>query len=196
VKLLNYIVTPDFIPHSKFHRASWYHEPDRCEWYWCGLPRTKWHLDQDDDFYSTLDKPLIGVVKYLHDRGLATTPSCAGHIQDKSFYESRWDSLKSQEQRAKTSGIKLYNPETEHELSYKNPDYKLPWPRDKFVDIGMKHGKYGCLGIVAGKHKMPNVPGFIIKKDGLFVIYITKSDTADEITDKWNRFENMMRNKI
>ena len=197
MKLLNYIITPDFIPHTKFHRASWYHEPDQCEWYWCGLPRTKWHIDQDDSFYSTLDKPLVRVVKYLHDKGFHTTPTCAGHIQPESFYSKRWDSLKSQEHRAKTSGIDLHNPETDHTIHYKNPDYKLPWSKKQFVNTGMKHGKYGCLGILSKKKSVPtNIPRFAVKTDGPFTIYITKSESAEEIQDKWKQFTKTIMNSL
>lgn len=191
MKLLNYIITPDFIPHTKFHRASWYREPNQCEWYWCGIPRTKYHLDVDESFYETLDQPLVRIVKHLHDRGIATTPSCTGHIQNAEFYETRWDSLKEQEQRVHTTGITLHNPETDHQIKYKNLDYKLPWSKNKFVQYGMKHGKFGCLGIIPGKHKYPSkIPGFAVKKDGPFVIYLTKSESIPEIYEKWNDFSN------
>lgn len=187
-------MTPNFIPHTKFHRASWYNEPGQCEWYWYA-PRKSWKLDRSSEFYASLDEPLQDIVKILHRRGMYTTPSCAGHIQNIEFYENIWDTLKQQSQRIQNGGIQLVNPETKHSIHYNNPTYKLPWSKPTFTQIAMQHGPIGCLGIYSGKQNasLPDrVPGFIIKRDGAFTIYLTKSDSKPEIAEKWNQFKQLI----
>lgn len=184
-------MTPNFIPHTKFHRASWYNEPGQCDWYWYA-PRKSWKLNRDKNFYDSLDLQLVDIVKMLHARGMLTTPSCTGHVRDESYYSDIWNSLKQQESRIQKNGIQLVNPENNHAVQYKDSAYKLPWSEQKFVSTGMKHGPIGCLGVHPGKHRnqLPDrVPGFITKQDGAFTIYLTKSDSADEIAEKWNQFK-------
>jgi hypothetical protein len=187
-------MTPDFIPHTRFHHASWYNEPGQCDWYWYA-PRKSWKLNRDESFYASLDSELKDIVKMIHSKGMLTTPSCAGHVRDKSYYSDIWKSLKQQESRIQKNGIQLVNPETQHSIQYKDPTYHVPWSEKHFVKIGSKHGKIGCLGIHPGKHAnmLPKrVPGFITKQDGPFTIYLTKSDTADEIAEKWNQFKHLI----
>lgn len=188
-------MTPDFIPHTKFHRASWYNEPGQCEWYWY-TPRKSWKLNTDKTFYDSLDQELTDIVKQLHKQGMLTTPSCAGHDRADSHYENIWDSLNKQKQRIRKSGIQLVNPETNHMLQYKDPTYELPWSKKRFVDIATKHGSIGCLGIHPGKHQnmLPDkVPGFIKKQDGPFTIYLTRSADAADIAKKWNMFKQKIK---
>lgn len=187
-------MTPNFIPHTKFHRASWYHEPGQCEWYWY-TPRKSWKLDRSDSFYNSLDAPLHDIVKLLHKRGIYTTPSCAGHVQDSIFYENIWDTLNQQSKRIRSGGIQLVDPETKHSIQYNDPTYKLPWNKRKFVRIALQHGTIGCLGVYTKNQniQLPDrIPGFITKQDGLFTIYLTKSDSQSEIAEKWNRFKQMI----
>ena len=188
-----HILSPDFIPHNRFHLASWYKEMNGCEWYWSGGPRSEWGFPFNQDFYNTLDPELKTVVKKLHESGIVTTPSCAGHIVEDGYYGNKWEELKEQEERVNGKGIILIDPETSRFTTYKNPKYRVLWSKDQFIEAGQKHGKIGCLGIIPGirRHHIPNnIDGFEKREDGKFLIFTTQSDSKKEIEEKWNHFSN------
>lgn len=189
----SHILSPDFIPHNRFHLASWYKEGERCGWYWSGGPRSEWGLPFDQGFYSTLDPELKRVVQKLHESGIVTTPSCVGHIVEDNYYGNKWEELKEQEKRINGEGIKLIDPETSRFTIYRNPRYRVPWDKEQFIESGQKHGKIGCIGIIPGikRSKIPiNIDGFEKREDGKFLIFTTRSDSKKEIKEKWDHFSN------
>lgn len=171
--------------------ASWYRELDGCEWYWAGGPRSEWDLPSNKDFYETLDPQLKKVVKKLHGSGIVTTPSCAGHVVEDDYYGQKWEELKNQEERVRAKGIILIDPESSRFTTYKNPNYKIPWNKNHFIETGQSHGKIGCIGIIPGRNKsiLPNrIDGFERRDDGIFSIFTTESRSEKEINEKWNHF--------
>lgn len=190
------ILSPDFIPHSRFHHASWYQEKDGPKWYWNGIPRISHTLPRSENFYKTLDPEFVNVVKGLHQAGIPTTPSCTGHIAEPDFYSQTWDELKDQESRIKGKGIVLQDPETEHQSVYRYQNFSLPWNKDEFIGRGMAHQKKGCLGVCPSSRYVQafdvKIPGFETRRDNNTIVYLTESRTQDEIKEKWNILENYL----
>lgn len=190
------ILNLDFIPHSRFHHTSWYREIGGARWYWYGIPRVYNRLPSSLDFYETLDTELLGIVKKLHQYGIPTTPSCAGHISSSDFHQKIWDELKEQESRIRKNGIILEDPETNQKVEYKHKNFNLPWSKDEFVKIGRTHQKKGCLGVCPPQRYINEfnikIPGFLTKKDNTTIIYLSESETKSEIEKKWSTLENYL----
>lgn len=190
------ILSPDFIPHSRFHHASWYQEKDGPVWYWNGIPRISHVIPKSQKFYDTLDPELSGVVKGLHQAGIPTTPSCAGHIADPGFYSKTWDELKDQEKRVRGRGVILEDPETGHQTPYRYQNFTLPWSKDEFIGRGVQHQKKGCLGVVPPSRFVQafdiKIPGFETRRDNNTIVYLTESRSKEEISEKWNLLESYL----
>lgn len=195
------IVTPDFIPHKHFHKGSWLIEKDNPNWYYF-YPKRKNNFNYEKNFYQTLDEPLKKVVKYLHQIGLNTTPSCAGHFYPERSFENIYDQLDNQRKKIQNKGLILQNPETGEFYRYRNEDYVLPWDKDYFVNRAEDYQSNGCLGIKSpNKNTTLHLTDKPIKefktlydKNNNVIIFLTKSDSVKDRNDKWDYFTEKMMN--
>lgn len=197
------MVTPDFIPHKHFHKGSWLIEKGCPDWYYF-YPKRNNQFNYNKNFYSTLDKPLTDVVKYLHSINLNTTPSCAGHFYPEKSFENIYDKLKKQKNKIKGQGLILQNPETGEFYKYRNSDYDLPWDRDTFLEKSEDYQTKGCIGIKCPNKFITNalmnnpIDGFrnLLDNKNNVVIFLTKSKNGEERDQKWNHFTNEIKSLL
>ena len=190
------MITPDFIPHNKFHLGSWLIEKNNPSWYYFYPKKSLNKFNYDKNFYSTLDNPLKNVVKFLHQNKIDTTPSCSGHFYPKDIFKKTFDSLKSAEKNIKGKGLILQNPETGEFYKYRNEDYVLPWGKDEFTDRALIHQRKGCLGIkpknndILNHFKKSPIKGFktFYDPNHKIIIFVTDSNSPEEINEKWGYF--------
>lgn len=197
-------ITPDFIPHNKFHLGSWLIEKDNPSWYYFLPKRDLKNIFYGKNFYDTLDKPLKTVVKFLHKNNINTTPSCTGHFYPKKVFEKTFDSLNQASNTIKNKGLILQNPETGEFYKYRDSDYVLPWNKNDFVGEALSHQTKGCLGIKPNNSEISNlfikrpIKGFKTFHDPnhKIIIFVTKSNSPEEKNDKWEYFTEKIINSI
>jgi len=195
-------ITPDFIPHKKFHLGSWLIEKDNPSWYYFLPKRNIKNYTYDENFYDSLDSPLKNVVKFLHKKNIDTTPSCTGHFYPKKVFDKTYDSLSDASKKIKGKGLILQNPETGEFYRYRDSDYVLPWDKNEFVNRALIHQTKGCLGVKPKdinmvKHfvKSP-IKGFKTYYDPNhnIVIFVTTSTSNEEKNNKWEYFTDKVFN--
>ena len=146
-------ITPNFIPHDQFHKGSWLLPIDRPNWYYFKKQKNG-NTISNNDFTTSVDGPLRELVKYLHKRGIKTTPSCSGHhIHEKNF-EKIYSSLKEDKRDIRNEGLVLKDCETGKIYIYMNKNYLLPWSKKIFLKIVMLYQKEGVIGIKLRNKKL------------------------------------------
>lgn len=189
-------LNPDFIPHDKFHKGYWLKSP-KCDWFFfMGKPR-KYEIPSSDNFYSTLDEGLKDLVKYLHEKGIPTTPSCTGHIQNEKKYLEIFDSLSNISKIIKDKGITLSNPETSKKIFYKNPKFSLPFSRDEFLEKINEYQKWGVLGMVNKNDLYEKLKDVLpVNKVDNLVLILTKGDNQEKINKNWSEITKKIKKTI
>lgn len=190
-------ITPDFIPHNKFHNGRWLLPLERPYWYYFKEERNK-NLISNKDFLKSVDKPLKELVKYLHKKGIKTTPSCAGHHISEKNFEKIYDSLKKDKKDIGNNGLMLEDCETGKIYIYKNKNYHLPWSKKFFLNEVMEYQKQGVIGIKLKNKKLRkevlkiNIPDVKIKeKDAVLFIY-TKDKNGNNLS-KWKKITKKVK---
>lgn len=191
--------SPDFIPHESFHKFSWV-KPQESEWYYSIERTTPIEIPKTRKFYDTLDDELREGVKILHRKGIPTTPSCAGHFNPDSFYNKIYKSLCTEEEEIRGKGIRMKDPETNKSYEYKDPNYRIPWDSNSFLEIAKEHGKKGIIGIVDPSSEIQRVlmespeRGCQITKNGNLTFYITSPKNEKELKSSWEYFNESIKN--
>jgi len=161
-------ITPEFIPHSKFHEGKWLLSVDRPEWYYF-MKKKNTNVISNESFIESVDEPLKELVRFLHKKGIRTTPSCAGHFISDRNLESIYDSLVADEVQIKNNGIKLKDIETGKTVVFKNEKYHVPWSRNLFIKKLASYQQHGVIGIRTGRNKKLKQSLLKIKADGATV---------------------------
>ena len=143
-------ISPDLIPHTQFHKGIWLLSPSRPHWYYFMKKATP-HEVSNNDFLESVDKPLRELVKFLHHKGIKTTPSCAGHHKSEKNFEKIYDALKSDKSHIRNGGLKLKDIETGEFYLYCDKKYVLPWNRETFLHDVLSYQRNGIIGIIIGK---------------------------------------------
>jgi hypothetical protein len=171
-------ITPDFIPHHKFHEGSWLLPVEKPDWYYFKKGENKNHIS-NKNFIKTVDRPLKELVTYLHSKGIRTTPSCAGHHFAERKFEKVYDALRRDKKRIRNGGLLLKDSETGKMYVYKDEEYNLPWTKRTFLKTMMSYQKQGVIGIRLRNKKLrqrllqleiPNVK--ITEKNSLLLIMV------------------------
>lgn len=178
-------ITPDLIPHSRFHTGVWLLPIARPDWYYFSKAHNT-NTIANDKFLNSVDKPIRHLVRWLQKRGIKTTPSCSGHHMAERSLESIYEDLKKDAREIRNGGLQLKDIESGKTILFQNPHYSLPWTRSDFLRKAVVYQRTGVLGIRLGNrktvkeqiHKM-EIPGvYVREKDGILFIFVD-NNTGD-----------------
>jgi len=193
-------ITPDFIPHSKFHKGRWLLPLKRPLWYYFKREKNN-NLISHKNFLQSVDRPLKELVKYLHRKGIKTTPSCAGHHISENNFEKIYASLKEDKKEIGNKGLVLEDCETGKIYIYKNKKYHLPWSKRKFINQVVNYQRIGVIGIKLRNKKLKkkvlklNIPQVKIQeKDAVLLIYV--NDKNGNNLTKWKEITKRVKHII
>lgn len=188
-------ISPGFVPHEQFHKYKWLSpKSSNDKWYYRIPSMGIYQIPENPEFYDTLDAELGEAVKTLHGRKVPTTPSCAGHFNEKEVYEDLWVGLNETCNCIRDKGVELVNPEDGTEYFYRNPRFKMPFEKTHFVNQSIDHGRKGVLGMFdpqdAYYEKILNarIPNSQTVKDGVITIFLTNPHSEKKLKECWNSF--------
>lgn len=190
-------ITPDFIPHNKFHTGSWLLPIKRPNWYYFTEQKNR-NTISNKDFPQSVDGPLKELVKYLHKRGIKTTPSCSGHHINEKNFEKIYDSLKEDKKEIRNNGLVLDDCETGKIYIYKNKNYLLPWSKKMFLKMVMLYQKEGVIGIKLRNKKLRKevlkikIPQVKIKEKDSILFIFTKDKNGNNLS-KWKKITKKVK---
>jgi hypothetical protein len=178
-------ITPDLIPHSRFHTGAWLLPIERPDWYYF-VRRRNTNTIANDRFLKSVDRPVRPLVRWLHERGIKTTPSCSGHHMAERSLEKIYEDLKRDGREIRNTGLRLMDIETGEIVLYRNPAYSLPWTRREFLRKAVVYQRRGVLGMRLASRKpileqirAARIPGVTLRdRDGVLFVF-TDSDTGD-----------------
>lgn len=188
-------ISPDFIPHEKFHRHKWLiPKSGRNKWYYQEESNGILSSSLDSEFKETLDPLIREAVEILHKKGIPTTPSCSGHFSEDSHYDKVYEDLVKECGEIRSTGILMMDPQTKEEILLKDPDYILPWGKGSFIEKAREHGKIGVLGFHDPHRKYFNkleesrIPHSQILRDGDISIFIVSPIEENDLAECWGLF--------
>jgi hypothetical protein len=196
-------ISPNFIPHEMFHKGYWLNPVKDNSWYYFQPSKREFDTKLPKEFYSTLDEKFKGIVPYLHQKGIPTTPSCTGHFKNNSTFKKVYSNLEKHKSEINNNGLLLQNPETGEFLKYYNPTYSLPWDENQFVEKCSEYQKRGCLGLIINDYYQQNelmdidfnTNTYWDDNTNCFLI-ITKPDTEIEMNGCWDNIINLIKEII
>lgn len=187
-------ITPALIPHTQFHKGRWLLSVKRPSWYYFKARQHNPNKISSRDFIASLDPPLRKLVKFLHAKGIKTTPSCAGHDMTERNFEKIYSDLKKDEKEIRLNGLDLKDVETGKILHYYNKNYVLPWRKSVFVKELSRYQHKGVLGLHMGRRKKQaeclmalDIDGVKMKRDGNVVLMLTNEDHQSDIKSIWKK---------
>ncbi len=139
-------VSSDLIPHSDFHKGQWLRAKSQWYYFYQTSKQTEYRLPTSKTFYQTIDEQLLSIVKYLHGKGIATTPSCQGHFYTEDYYRELYHRLCVDAELINTTGITIQNDIMEY--LYVNNYYELPWTESEFLQQTQNYQINGVLGFI------------------------------------------------
>jgi hypothetical protein len=184
-------ITPELIPHSEFHTGIWLRSTGKEGWYYFVKKHNK-NLVTSIDFLQSVDEPLRDLVKFLQQKGIRTTPSCAGHHINEKDIERVYRSLIEDGRKIRNGGLTLKDVQTGEEYFYREKAYNLPWNETDFKKKLKRYQQKGVLGIRLGnRKKLKNdllklaSEGFnVIERDSL-VLILTDEKRQEDNNKKW-----------
>lgn len=194
-------ISPELVPHADFHKGAWLLPEGRTDWYYFLKKKTAREI-KNKDFINSVDGPLQPLVKYLHKKGIKTTPSCAGHHFGERNIEMTYDDLERDKEAIVNGGIRLKDIETGKLYLYQDKNYSLPWNREEFIKQLTIYQQKGVIGIRLGNHKTMikellkiTVKGAIIKKKGNIVFIFVDGEGGNN-GRIWKRVTKEVKNII
>ncbi len=143
---------PNLIPHNSFHKGAWLLSLEKPDWYYF-LPKKNTGAIKNKGFLKTVDRPLRSLVRYLHRKGIKTTPSCSGHHFSERNLEKIYDNLEHDKAAIQNGGLHLKDVETGKIYLFSDKDYLLPWSRQEFIEQLTIYQQKGVIGIRLGNRK-------------------------------------------
>lgn len=148
---------------------------------------------RNPEFDSTVDPALRELVKFLHEKKIATTPSCSGHHFAEKNFKQIYDELVEDHALIRRTGLKLKDVETGEIYFYHDENYELPWTEEEFLSRVKHYQAHGVLGIRAGRFRKKkkellaiDVPGVkVMHRDGIILLYVHGNETGEN-KDKWD----------
>jgi hypothetical protein len=185
------IITPELIPHTKFHTGTWLRSSGQAGWYYFVKKRNR-NVITSKNFLASVDEPLRELVNFLHKKGIRTTPSCAGHFLNEKDIEKVYRSLIRDGLKIRNGGLKLKDMQTGEEYCYREKTYTLPWNKTDFTKRLNKYQHRGVLGIRLGNRKKMKsafleltTKGFNIIERGPLILILTKEKHPGDNKKKW-----------
>lgn len=145
------------IPPIHFRRFRWVvplDVPHPSRWhYGILLPTT--HQGSSNVDPETIDAPLRSLVKGIHQLGLKTTPSCAGHFgMDGSRVVQAAIDMANEENWIRRKGLRVRDIESGDEDVVQDPSWRAPDVKTLTRDALRWEG-VGYLGVVCPRHLLP-----------------------------------------
>jgi hypothetical protein len=193
-------ITPDLIPHKNFHKGKWLLPIKRPNWYYFKKGKNK-NTISNTSFLHSIDKPLKELVKFLHKKGIKTTPSCAGHHISEKNFEKIYTSLKKDKKDIRKNGLLFKDCETGKIYIYKNKNYILPWTKKKFLSNVMNYQKQGVIGLKLKNKKWKeeilnlNIPNVKIKERDFILLFFVNNKSGNN-SDKWKKITKKVKRII
>lgn len=185
----------DLISHEDFHKGYWLNTHG-CDWFFFYKSPREFNIPRNKSFYNTLDEDLKDLVYFFHSKGIPTTPSCSGHIQNDNHYNDIFTSLLKTTQKIKKTGVNLMNAESNKKFYYRNPKFNLPYSRNEFIDQLRDYQKKGVLGFIDQNNIYEKMKKEIdvLNNDGVTLI-LTEGKNENEIKKNW-KFINQLIKKL
>jgi len=139
-------ITPEFIPHTYFHKGIWLLSEQDPAWYYF-MEKQNDNTITNPGFVSSVDPALKEMVQFLHKRGISTTPSCSGHELGTETFIKIYDSIERDRYAIKTNGLLLTDIESSNKYLFRDSMYELPWTKRGFVDQGINYQLNGIIGL-------------------------------------------------
>jgi hypothetical protein len=159
-------ITADLVPHTLFHKGIWLQSVENPGWYYF-MKKENRNKIKNISFIKSVDEPLKELVQFLHKRNIKTTPSCSGHHIIERDLEKIYNSLESDGEKIRDTGIKLKDVETDKEHLFYDKHYLLPWSKKVFLEKLELYQQKGVLGIKLGNRKKAKEEVLNLKIDGV-----------------------------
>lgn len=120
-------LSPAMVPRRAFAFNRWYR--GQGPWYYHRVQRMKVSAARElpANAQAELDPPLRPLCQLLHEHGLATTPSCAGHFYGDGYFRRVWEALQCEAEAIRTEGLLVHDTENGIGYCFFDPGYRLPW---------------------------------------------------------------------
>lgn len=167
--------SPNFVDHESWDKFGWLvpHEQGDEHWYYAGprRKRTLQGMPTGEKFLETVDPMIRPFVLWLHKKGIATGPSCAGHRLDGRDFRKIYEGLEDDEDQIRTGGMVLRDPEIDRDYLMQDSNYQLPWGSfDSFRKVAARHQPLGWLPFYTSDPRvrlaLQKNPDFMIKQTG------------------------------
>jgi hypothetical protein len=185
-------ITPDLIPHNSFHKGAWLLSLEKPDWYYF-LPKKNTDTINNKGFLKTVDRPLRSLVRYLHRKGIKTTPSCSGHHFSERNLEKIYDNLEQDKAAIQDGGLQLKDVETGKIYLFSDKNYSLPWSRTEFIDQLTIYQQKGVIGIKLGNSKKAkrellklSIRGAIVEEEDNIIFIFAKGENGNN-TSIWKK---------
>jgi hypothetical protein len=143
-------------------------------------------------FLKSVDGPLKELVKFLHRKGIKTTPSCSGHHKSEKAFEKIYSSLEKDKVEIRNDGLKLQDIETGKFYLYQDENYILPWQRKVFLHKILSYQQKGVIGIITGKRgRMKRkilslkIAGTKIQEKDSIIFIFTDEEKENGVKEVW-----------
>ena len=186
-------ITPDLIPHTEFHTGIWLLSTRRPEWYYFMKKKNVNHISAPA-FIKTVDRPLRGLVKFLHKHGIKTTPSCSGHHIRERDLDTIYSALEKDRTEIINEVLRLKDVETGEIYFYRDKNYQLPWMRQEFIDRVSIYQQKGVIGLRLDHHEEEKarllklkISGITIEERDGIVFLFTDGENKGDNQHIWRR---------
>jgi hypothetical protein len=193
-------ITPDLIPHTKFHKGNWLLPVERPNWYYFRKGKNRNRIT-NDKFLKSVDRPLKELVRFLHKEKIKTTPSCAGHNFSSKTFKQIFDSLKKDAKEIRKNGLLLEDCETGKFYIYQNRNYRLPWTKKEFLKRVENYQQNGVIGIRLKKGRAMKkilklkIPGARFLKRNSILLILTRN-TGKKNLQVWKSIASEVKRVI
>jgi hypothetical protein len=186
-------ITPDLIPHSEFHQGVWLLPVKGAGWYYF-MRKKNPNTIGNKTFLKSVDGPLRELVRFLHQRKIKTTPSCAGHHISDNGFKKIYRALVRDQEQIRNAGLELKDIESGKTFIYRNPHYHLPWSMSTFIKRMAGYQKKGVIGIKLGRNKRfrekmmsLQIPNTTIAENNSVLLIITRNDQKRSAREVWKK---------
>lgn len=193
-------ISPELIPHTDFHTGVWLQSAERASWYYFKKQRNP-NTITNKDFIKSVDEPLKELVKFLHRKGIKTTPSCSGHHISERDLEKIYNELLEDSLIIKSRGLNFKDIETGRLYFCRDKNYVLPWKKENFLKRVEIYQQKGVLGLRLGNRKkvktllVENLKENgvkVVEKDSTLFIF-TEADRQDIIKTTWRKITRLVK---
>ena len=161
---------------------------------------------------DTIDPCLVSLVAFLIQRGVLTGSSCQGHDED-NLIDQRYSNHLYDIQQVRTKGLVVTDIETEEQYLWHDPQYTSPYHNveDMYNVISSTEVK-GALTVYLSQedfkvfHELSPmidalgfdmiVPDNYQTEDIIEMTITTSAQSEQEICEKWNALENLLKQYI